>query len=517
MAAHASPLVLPLDEHNRALLARVHPPEWRNPTPAPRYDLVVLGGGTAGLVSAAGAASLGARVALVERRLLGGDCLNVGCVPSKALLRSARAVGDARQAAVLGVDVGTPRVDFGATMKRMRERRAAISPNDSAQRLSTLGVDVFFGEAHFTGPRSIRADGAQLQFRRAIIATGGRPTAPPVDGLAGVPYLTNETLFWLTELPRRLLIIGAGPIGCEMAQAFARFGSAVTVLDVMPRILPREDPDAAAIVERRLTADGIRFELWSRLREARTRDGSVSVRFERNRESAPGGGGAPPLMEVTADALLVAAGRAPNVEELDLGAAGVEATEQGVVVNDRLQTSNRRIFAAGDVCSQYKFTHAADAMARIAIQNALFFGRKRASALVIPWTTYTDPEVAHVGRYAHDEPPDAAPRLETITVPLDDVDRALLDEQAEGFVRVHHVRGRLAGCTIVAAHAGELIAEACYAITRAGTLDDLSATIHPYPTQAEALRKAGDAYRRTLLTPSLRRWFDRYFRLTRSW
>jgi len=506
-------LVLPLDEHNRALLDRVHPPDWRNPSPAAMYDLVVLGGGTAGLVSAAGAASLGARVALVERRLLGGDCLNVGCVPSKALLRTARAAADARQAATLGVDVGAPRVDFGAAMTRMRARRAAISPNDSAERLSKLGVDVFFGQARFTGPRAIEANGARLRFRRAIIATGGRPTAPPIDGLAGVPYLTNETLFWLTELPRRLLIVGGGPIGCEMAQAFARFGSAVTVLDVMPRIMPREDPDAAAIVERRLAADGVRFELGVTLREARMRDGAIWLRFERGlpAEALAKAG------EVSADALLIAAGRAPNVEDLELAAAGIRTTAQGVVVNDRLQTSNRRVFAAGDVCSQYKFTHAADAMARVALQNALFFGRKRASALVIPWTTYTDPEVAHVGRYAHDESNDGGPRLETITVPLADVDRAVLDEQTDGFVRVHHMRGRLAGCTIVASHAGELIAEACYAMTHGGTLNDLSATIHPYPTQAEALRKAGDAYRRTRLTPSLRRWFERYFRLTRSW
>ena len=500
------PLVLPLDEHNRALLDRVHPPTWRNPTPAPRYDLVVIGGGTAGLVSAAGAASLGARVALVERRLLGGDCLNVGCVPSKALLRTARAVGEVRRASALGVDVGVARVDFSACMRRMRERRAAISPNDSAQRLANMGVDVFFGGARFTGPDSIEADGARLSFRRAIIAAGGRPAAPPVDGLASVPYLTNETLFWLTELPPRLIVVGGGPIGCEMAQAFARFGSEVTVLDVMPRILPREDPDAAGIVMRRLSEDGIRFQLGVTLHEVRARDGTIWVRFD-------GGGLAG---ELTAEALLVAAGRAPNVEDLGLEAARIDFAPQGIVVNDRLQTTNRRVFAAGDVCSPYKFTHAADALARVAVQNALFFGRRRATALTIPWATYTDPEVAHVGRYAHEDSP-GAPPLETITVPLSDVDRAVLDEQVDGFVRVHHVRGRLAGCTIVAAHAGDLIAEACFAMTRGGTLSELSAAIHPYPTQAEALRKAGDAYRRTLLTASLRRWFDRYFRATRSW
>ena len=498
--------LVPLDEADRVLLDAVHPADWVNPEPRAVYDLVVVGGGTAGLVSAMGAAGLGARVALAERHLLGGDCLNVGCVPSKALIRSARAAAEARRAPRLGVTVGRVEPDFGAIMQRMRERRAGISPNDSAERLRRAGVDLFFGDATFTSGRTLEVAGHPLRFNRAVIATGGRPTAPPVPGLGGVNYLTNETLFSLTELPRRLLIIGGGSIGCELAQAFAHFGSAVTVFDQAPHVLPREDPDAAAVVQRRLVADGIQLELGVKLVEAVDDHGHVSLRFER-----PNGAG---LAEASGEQLLVAAGRAPNVEGLGLEAAGVQTSKRGVIVNDRLQTSNRRIYAAGDVGSAFQFTHAADAMARVVIQNALFYGRRRARTLVIPWCTYTDPEVAHVGLYeqearlrGHD--------VETITVELAEIDRAVIDDETDGFVRVHHERGRLLGCTIVASHAGELIGEATFALTHRHTLSDLSSTIHPYPTQAEALRRAGDQYRRSLLTTRVRGLMERYFRWTR--
>jgi len=498
--------VSPLDEANLALLDAVHPADWVNPEPRAVYDLVVVGGGTAGLVSAVGAAGLGARVALVERHLLGGDCLNVGCVPSKALIRSARAAADARRAPRLGVNVGAVEPDFGAIMRRMRERRAGISPNDSAQRVQAAGVDLFFGDATFTNARTIEVAGSALRFNRAVVATGGRPTAPPVPGLADVDYLTNETLFSLTELPPRLLVIGGGPIGCELAQAFAHFGSAVTIFDQAPHLLPREDPDAAAVVQRRLMADGVRLELGVTLVEAVGDHGEICVRFER-----PNGAD---IAEARGDRLLVAAGRAPNVEGLGLDAAGVSSSKRGVTVNDRLQTSNRRIYAVGDVSSPFQFTHAADAMARAAIQNALFYGRRRASALVIPWCTYTDPEVAHVGLYEQ-EARQRGHDVQTITVELADVDRAVIDDETDGFVRVHHERGRLLGCTIVASHAGELIGEATFALTHRHTLSDLSSTIHPYPTQAEAFRKAGDQYRRSLLTARVRGFMERYFRWTR--
>jgi pyruvate/2-oxoglutarate dehydrogenase complex dihydrolipoamide dehydrogenase (E3) component len=498
--------VSPLDEANRALLEEVRPPDWVNPEPHPVYDLLVVGGGTAGLVSAVGAAGLGARVALVERHLLGGDCLNVGCVPSKALIRSARAAADARRAPLLGVGIGAVEPDFGAVMLRMRERRAGISPHDSARRLQREGIHVYFGDAKFTSRRTLDVAGRSLRFNRAVIATGGRASLPPVPGLADVSHLTNETLFSLTELPRHLLVIGGGPIGCELAQAFARFGSAVTMFDQSPDVLPREDADAASIVRRRLEADGVQLELGVTLTGAIDEHGQVRLRFER----ANGGGAA----EVSGDRLLVAAGRTPNIDDLGLESAEVSASTRGVIVNDRLQTSNRRIYAAGDVCSPFQFTHSADAMARIVIQNALFYGRRRVSALVIPWCTYTDPEVAHVGLYEQ-EARTRGHDVQSITVELSEIDRAIVDEEAEGFVRVHHERGRLLGCTIVAPHAGELIAEAAFALTHGHTLSDLSSTIHPYPTLAEALRKAGDRYRRTLLTARVRALMEGYFRWTR--
>lgn len=503
-------LVSPLDEANRELLAQVHPPGWVNPPGGGVYDLVVIGGGTAGLVSAAGAAGLGARVALLEKGLLGGDCLNTGCVPSKALLRSARAAADARKAASLGVRTGPVEADFAAVMSRMRRLRAGISNHDSAGRFRTLGVDVFLGHGRFSGPRTVEVDGKTLRFRRAVIATGGRPADLPVPGLADAGYLTHETLFWLTELPARLLVIGGGPIGCEMAQAFARFGSRVTVLDAAPHLLPREDADAAAIVQRRFADDGIRLELGVTVTRVERRGGEVLVHATR-----PGPGRAPETIEAAGDQVLVAAGRVPNVETLGLDAAGVTVTRDGVAVDDRLRTSNPRVFAAGDVCSRFKFTHAADAMARIVIQNALFFGRRKASALVIPWATYTDPEVAHAGMYEA-EAREAGHAVETITVDMKDVGRAVLDGDTEGFLRVHHEKGRLLGCTIVSAHAGEMIGEASYALARRGTLGQFSATVHPYPTVSEAFRMAGDRHRRQALTPGVARWLSRYFRWTRG-
>jgi pyruvate/2-oxoglutarate dehydrogenase complex dihydrolipoamide dehydrogenase (E3) component len=477
---------MPADQADRRLHAAAHPAGWTNPEPRGRYDLLVVGGGTAGLVSAMGAAGLGARVALVERNLLGGDCLNTGCVPSKALLRSARAAADARRAPEFGVRTGQVEVDFASVMRRMRERRADISPHDSAERLRAAGVDVHFGEARFIGPRSVEVGGRALSFRRAVIATGSRPSVPPIPGLAEVPFLTSETLFDLTDQPRQLAIVGAGPIGCEMAQAFARLGTSVTLIDQAARILPQEDADAAAIVARRLTGDGVRILLGAEILGAS--GGGLDVI----------GAGLQPC-----DGLLIAAGRLPNIEALDLAAAGVASTSDGVVVDDGLRTTNRRIFAAGDVCSAFKFTHAADALARIVIRNALFFGRARASALVIPWCTYTDPEVARVGGYGG----------ETITIPLADVDRATVDEERDGFVRVHHDRGRLLGCTVVASRAGEMIGVATHALTHGARLGDLGATIHPYPTLNNAFRAAGDAYGRTRLTPGVRGLLRRYFRL----
>ena len=483
--------------HDERLLAQVCPQGWRNPEPAPLYDLVVIGGGTAGLVCAAGAAGLGARVAIVERHRLGGDCLNTGCVPSKALLHAARAVHDARRASGAGVSM-TPQVDFAAVMESVRARRADLAQHDSAQRLTSIGAHVFLGVASFTAPTAMSVDGRALKFRRAVIATGSRPAIPPIPGLSGLPYLTSENVFEIRELPRSLLLIGGGSIGCELAQAFALLGTAVTLVEAGPRLLPREDRDAAEIVRQRLAADGVRVLAGASVRGCAQEGRHVSAAFDTER--------------VQAEAVLVAVGRRPNTEGLMLEAAGVEAGERGVVVDDRLRTSNRRIFAAGDVCSSYQFTHAADAMARIVIQNALFHGRRRASALVIPWATYTFPEVAHVG-----PAPEEAARLgaDTVTVQLSDVDRAVIDAETGGFLRIHHRQGRILAATLVAPHAGELIGQVASLMRRGGSLADFSSDIFPYPTFADVLRKAGDAYRRTRLTPRARALLERYFAFRR--
>ena len=507
MATEPPVLVPPPDEHNRRLVSQVHPPDWRNPAPKARYHLVVIGAGTAGLVSAAAAAGLGATVALVERHLMGGDCLNVGCVPSKGVIRAARAWHDAGAArAEFGGPETSGRGSFAAAMERMRRIRADISPIDGAPRYRDLGVDVFLGNGRFISQDAIEVEGAVLRFRRAIIATGARPTAPPIPGLEDAGYHTNETIFSLTALPRRLAVLGAGPIGSEMAQSFARFGSEVTVLDTAPHILPREDPDASAIVERAMEREGVRLLQGTKVTRVERRGSERVIHVERDGR----------VEQVAVDELLVAVGRAPNVEGLGLEAAGVRYDGRGIVVDDRLRTSNRRIYAVGDVNGKFQFTHNSDFQARFAIQNALFFGRKKASALVMPWCTFTSPEIAHVGMYEADARA-AGLEVETLTLSLEDNDRALLDGAEEGFLRVHLKRGtdRILGATLVAEHAGDMISEITVAMVNKVGLGGIGAAIHPYPTQAEVFRKAADTWRRGKLTPLVRRVFAAFFRIFR--
>ncbi|MGE5257203.1 MAG: mercuric reductase [Hyphomicrobiales bacterium] len=491
----------PWDSFNQELAAQVHPPDWTNPKPTSRYNLVVIGAGTAGLVSAASAAGLGAKVALIERHLMGGDCLNVGCVPSKALISAARAAAAVRDAAEFGVQVPDGvRVDFGKAMERMRRLRASIAPHDSAKRFSGLGVDVFIGEGRFVDSHTVEVEGAKLRFKKAVIATGARPSAPPIPGLDEVEYLTNETLFSLTELPKRFGVIGAGPIGCEMAQTFARLGSEVFLLESMHGILPREDNDASRLVLESMVRDGVKLLCCGKeLRLSRV-GGGVRLSAESHGQS----------YDVVVDKLMVAVGRSPNVEGLDLKTAGVAYTPKGVQVNDRLQTTNPDIYAAGDICSPYQFTHAADFMARTAIRNALFFGRAKASALTIPWCTYTKPEIAHVGLYEK-QAREQGVEVATFTRELSDVDRAILEGQTNGLVRVHVRKGtdRIVGATIVAEHAGEMISELTLAMTHGLGLKQIADSIHPYPTQTEAVRQVGDAYNRTRLTPFAKSFFSR--------
>jgi len=495
-------MVLPGDVHDRQLIENCHPPGRVNPTPTGKYNLVVVGGGTAGLVSAASAAGLGAKVALIERNLAGGDCLNVGCVPSKAVIRAARAAHEGRSGSEFGVAIqGEIAVDFAAAMERMRRLRADISEHDSVARFTQLGVDVFIGHGRFVGPRGIEVDGKKLQFHRAVVASGARPAVPPIPGLSDSGFYTNETLFTLTELPRRLAVIGAGPVGCELAQSFQRFGSAVTVITDGAEILPKEDRDAAAFVRRQIEKDGARVITGARIQRVKVESETKKLTLTVADRS----------IAINCDAILVSVGRVPNLENLGLDEAGVRYTIRGVEVDERLRTTNPRIFSAGDICSRYKFTHAADAMARIVIANALFMARRKVTDLVIPWCTYTDPEIAHVGANEK-EAQSAGFAVGTITESLSHVDRAILDGESDGFARVHYDRksGRILGGTIVARHAGEMIGTLTLAIGAGQRIDVLASTIHPYPTQAEVLRKIGDAYMRTRLTPTVKKIFGKW-------
>jgi pyruvate/2-oxoglutarate dehydrogenase complex dihydrolipoamide dehydrogenase (E3) component len=361
-------------------------------------------------------------------------------------------------------------------------------------------VDVYFGAARFSGPRTVQVNDTQLRYRKAVIATGARAAAPPIPGLADVDYLTNETVFSLTQLPPRLGVIGAGPIGCELAQAFARLGSEVFLVETAHGILPREDPDAAQIVRRSLEDDGVKLLCCGR--QLQLAQGGDAIRLTVDSHDQH--------YDVPIDKLLVAVGRVPNVDDLGLEKVGVAYDKSGVQVDDRLQTTNPRIFAAGDVCSQYKFTHAADFLARTVIRNTLLpwpINRGKASRLVIPWCTYTSPEIAHVGLYEKDAKEQGI-EVETFVQELAEIDRAILDGDDEGLVKVHLKKGsdKIVGATIVAANAGDLISQFTLAMTHGLGLAKIADTIYPYPTQAEAIRKTGDMYRKTLLTPAAKRF-----------
>ena len=495
--------VLPNDDYNSELVSNVHPSDWENPELASIYNFVVIGAGTAGLVTAVGAAGLGAKVALIERHLLGGDCLNYGCVPSKCIIRSSRTVGEVRDARQFGLRIPKgAEVDFPAVMERMRRLRAKISHHDSAERFRELGVDVFLGEGRFSSPDTVEVDGKILKFKKAVIATGARAFHPPIEGLADAGFLTNETVFSLTERPESLLVIGGGPLGCELAQTFHRLGSQVTIVDRAPHLLTREDSDAAEILQNAFLRDGIRLILECQIDRVQQKDGRKVVHFECDDKNET----------VAVDEILVGAGRVPNVDGLNLEAAEVEYDQrEGVLVNDHLQTTNHHIYAAGDICLKYKFTHTADATARIVIQNALFLGRKKLSALTIPWCTYTDPEIAHVGMYEQ-EAVERGIEVDTFVRPLVDVDRAIADGEEEGFVKMHVRKGtdKILGATIVARHAGEMISELTLAIVADIGLKTISSVIHPYPTQAEAIRQVADDYNRTRLTPLAKKLMDQW-------
>lgn len=511
--SHDPVTVLPDDEHNRTLVNNVHPPQWVNPEPDGRYNIVVIGAGTAGLVTAVIAAAVGAKVALIEKHLMGGDCLNVGCVPSKSVIRAARAWADVKHAEEFGVHIPSGvKYDFAAAMTRMRKLRARISHTDSAHRYKKLGVDVYIGSGLFTGLDVIEVEGSAgnrtLRFKKAAICTGARAAAPPTPGLQEAGYLTNETIFTLTELPKRLAVIGAGPNGCELAQSFARFGSQVHLVETLHGVLPKEDRDAAEIVRVSMQRDGVQLLCCGKDVKISKTDVGKRLTLESHGRQ----------YDVTVDEILVGVGRAPNVEGIGLETVGVEFDRKiGVKVNDCLQTTNPNIYSAGDVCFPYQFTHAADAMAQIVIQNALFphplgLGYASTNSLIIPWATFTEPEVAHVGMYEVDAKAKGI-EVETFTYKLDEVDRAILDGEDEGFARVHVKKGtdQLLGATIVAAHAGDMISEFTVLMKSGKGLSTICSTIHPYPTQAEVVKKVANAWRKTTFTESKKRMLSKLF------
>ncbi len=493
-----------MNNDDQALLSHVHPPDWINPPPQNPYDLVVLGAGTAGLVVAAGAAGLGIglKIALVEKHWLGGDCLNFGCVPSKALIRAARVLGEMQRSPSLGITLATePEIHFAAVMERMQKVRAEMSHQDSASRFQNLGVDVFFGSAHFLNNSAdnaaITVGETILPYKKAVIATGARAKAPDILGLAAAGFLTNETVFSLTQLPSRLALIGGGPIGCELAQTFQRLGSQVILFHSQDQLLNKEDREAALIIQSIFSQAGIQLHLNTQIEQVeKIANGKVIYYRDQNQ-----------LKTITVDEILVGIGRTPNVEGLNLEAVGVESDQKiGVKVNDYLQTTNPKIYAAGDICLSQKFTHAADATARIVIKNMLFspfnLGREKLSHLVIPRVTYTDPEIAQVG-LSEAEAGQQKINIDTIKISLDIVDRAIIDGETEGFIKIILAKNsdRILGATIMARHGGELISEITTAIATKMGLSKLAKIIHPYPTQSEMIKKAADAYRRTKLTP----------------
>ena len=499
----------PVDEWNVKLIENVHPPTWKNPVPDGPYNLVVLGAGTGGLITALIASRLGAKVALIERHLMGGDCLNVGCIPSKAVIRGAAIIHEAREAAAFGMpateaDLG----DFGEVMRRMREIRARISHEDSAERYSEeFGIDIYLGDASFAGEGRVEVEGQTLDYKKAVIATGARAVALPIEGLAESGYLDNETVFSLTERPRRLVVIGGGPIGCELAQSFRRLGSEVHVLEREDQILTREDPDAARIVQETMVREGVEMVFECEIDRIEKRGDEKVVHL-----SCPEKGS----RELVVDEILVGAGRAPNVEKLGLETVGVAFDGRiGVEVDDYLRTTNKNVWAVGDVCMKWKFTHAADAAAKIVVQNALFavgpLGRKKLSDLIMPWCTYTAPEIAHVGFYERDAA-EAGVAIDTYQVSMSESNRAVTDGQEEGLVKVHVKKGtdEIVGATVVAAHAGDLITQFTLAIQNKIGLGAFTHVIYPYPTQGDVIKRAAGAYTRTRLTPMVKNLFERW-------
>ncbi len=446
-----------------------------------RYDLVILGGGTGGLVAAQIAAGVGARVALIERERTGGDCLWTGCVPSKSLIASARAAHRMRHADALGLPAIDPQIDFARVMERVWRVIHTIEPNDSPAHLRAAGVEVIEANGRFTGPGRLEVGGRELRWRSAIIATGSGPLLPPIDGLADADPLTTDTVWALRELPRRLLVLGGGPIGCELSQALARLGAEVTLVELSDRLLLKEEPSASELVRSRLAGEGVRVLTSARATAIRHADHGYELVLDGSR--AP----------VGFDRVLVVTGRRPRTANLGLETVGVKLKQGGAVaVDPRLRTSGKRIYAVGDVTGLLPFTHVAAHHARIATPNALFAARQKISSTV-PWVTFTDPEVARIGLTEGQAREQWGQGAQIAESEYGVLDRALTAGEAYGFAKlVGDPRGRLVGATVCAPAGGEVIAELTAWISRGAQISDVSRTIHAYPTLAEGPARAAD-------------------------
>ncbi|HYW04366.1 MAG TPA: FAD-dependent oxidoreductase [Gammaproteobacteria bacterium] len=464
-----------------------------------RRDLVVVGGGAGGLVTASVASQLGLAVTLIERgERLGGDCLHHGCVPSKALLRSAAVADLMRRAADFGLPASNPRPDLAAVMGHVRAVIERIQQHDDPERFRGYGCEVLFGEARFTGPRRLAVDGREIVARRVVIATGSRPAVPGIPGLEAAGYWTTDSVFSMPALPRRLAILGAGPSGLELAQAFARLGSRVHLVELAPRLLPDEEADVTRELQAALADDGVRVHAGTRVTRVRTGE---ALRLEL---------GQGPALEC--DAILVTTGRRPNVERLDLDAAGVAVTQAGIRVDRRLRTSARGVYACGDVTGVQPLTHVAEHQAGIVLANAVFRLPRRAHYRVVPRVVYTDPELARVGLDAAQAAARGL-RVQVMEFPFGEVDRALIDGRARGLARLVVRRGRLLGATVLGPHAGELVHELALAMQARVPVARIAATIHAYPTLAQVHRRAVNAaLAPRLYAPGTRRlvkWINR--------
>ncbi len=469
------------------------------------FDICVIGGGAAGLVVAAGGSTLGAKVALVEKHEggMGGDCLHYGCVPSKTLLRSARVAHQMRNADRYAISPAVPQIDITKIMQRVAGVIASIEPNDSPERFRSLGVDVSFGSGQFTDPGTFTLGTRRLTARNFVIATGSRPGVPPIPGLSAAPFLTNETVFKLDEPVPSLIVIGAGPIGCEMAQAFVRLGSKVMVVDLSPALLPREDADLAAVIRKQMEADGIEFHLGVTPTKAEGTAGAISlwIKDKDGRE-----------IKLDASHLLVAAGRKMNVEGLGLDAAGVQVDKGRIVSDATLRTTNKHIYVCGDVAGSFQFTHMAEHHAGVVLRNILNplpFKFAKTETRVIPWCTFTEPELARVGVSEMEAKHQNIPHR-VYKFPFAELDRARADGDTEGFAKIiTDLKGVILGAAIAGPHAGELIHEYVLAMAKRMTTNDLSGIIHVYPTLAQINRRVADQRRKESLTPTAKKWIMR--------